>query len=412
MNLHIEALLRSDDPERRKQAIRAMAKGEAGEPDEAMLRRLVAIYKNDPDPEVQQLALAAGKRLRRQTQEMAALMNEAPKRRTQSTRASTDTQPKRRTQSTRASTDTKPKRRTQAFGALSDSKPKRPSSPPLSGRSAQVLLEEAVGAVVMADYDSAIELVREAYAVDPNIIDNDKHIKIIATAYRLPARDALYELGVPPEKLGGKRKRHKRDTFELTFLDALLWGGIYGVASALLTLITYLVLLVLANELDGAFVVASVIAAGAALLYSTLVWLVVNFVLHFIATLVFNGDGTFAGLMRAVTPMGIGYTALSFVFQAYLLYITPTALETFVSLDVVQMSSLNIPLDPFTLLVIFLVPTIIAAFHYAYSIGLAYDFGFDGGCKTLMFIVLFIPCSICAAYTLSLFMDLGSLAVS
>lgn len=367
MNRRVEQALASDNPEDRKRAIRALAKGPA---DEDVLRRLVAIYKTDPDPEVRQIALAAGKRLRRQSQSAAS--------------------PTRQTQSMMAAVNT----------------------PVRTGRNAEALLSDAVDAIVMADYQRAEELVRQAYEVDPSIIDSDKNCKIISSALRLPVRDALYEIGVDPAVLGGKRKRRKRDTFDLTILDALLYCAGYGAFFAVVTFVIYLLIAAVSFGLSLPVVLPGLVAAGLSFLSAALGWLISNYIVHFIATLVFSGNGTFAGLLREVTLPALGYTIVTYGVQFAVVLAVPGALDEIATQGEFSAATINSLADTgsFLLFLPLIVP-VVAAFHYAYLIGVAYEFGFTGGCQTLMFMVLFIPCAICAAYFVSLSLDVGSLMV-
>lgn len=362
MDPQIEQLLASTNPNERQRAIRALAKGPANE---AVLRQLVAIYKTDPDPDVRQLALAAGKRLKRQ--------GASPSKRTTTTTAAIS------------------ERRAQRGGASS----------------AQALLEDVVGMVVMGDYDNARDSARRAYEHDPSIIENDRNLKIIASAFEMPVREALAELGVG---VGGRKPKRKRgkEKDELTFLDGLVYLLLYGAYTIVPFLILIGIMLFvdpnLADVLETATArnVLFVTGVQGLLLASLIVitfYFVLNFVLHIVATLVFSGDGSLPALLRELNLPMLVYSLLTFV-PIIIFLLTPNAIQ-----------ALNTGVVPNDASAALLAVPNIASFvllcYYPFALNRTYDYGVDRGCFTMIFPIMLGPCAVCVAIVVSGSMDLG-----
>lgn len=404
MDNRILKLLESSNPEDRKRAIKAMAKSETSE---EALRKLVSIYKTDPDPDVQQLALAAGRRIRQMQKEQEW----------------------------------------EGGGAKRQPVEKKAVAPTvdvaeMDAKKSKMLLDRAMNALVEADYDKARDFTLQAYELNPNIVNDDYSMGLISSVLEVPKEEVLPTLSAYMEgeddhlpDVGSdfkrKRKAKRAPENDVSATTALIDLSVYGFINAALVFVLFLVGTMLVSslfsnvppeafesgsgelEFSPAQLVSITQSVGIAigliygLIYGVVAIIAHVFffsIVHFVAKIMLNGVGTWTGLIHTVTYPVLAYTVITWLFvggyYVYLLFNFGSAIATSATTPMseaelmAQFSSFGsmsilLSLGSFVLGIGYL-------FYLGHLIGKAYDFGMGSGCVSLIMATIALFALSCA----------------
>jgi len=349
----INDLLHSPDPAQRRRAIMQLA--EARDP--AALPLLADIYRNDPMPELRELALKAGRYIR---QPVGA---------------------------TRAHPE--PATTSQSAPALA-----RPQE--VSKRDAELAkshLDAAINFHALGDPARAVEYLGKAISLNPALEKDRLFANLVMSVMGQPVAAALPVLVHPDRRaeyiarLGGKRKlKHKqahgkgaeKATWDNVLIDFILFAVV-------LALVTIAFLVFSLDAIEEAFDSAAMSATSPQLdtLYSAnLAFLLVfallsavmsaislaiqGMAIHFAATTFFGGDGTLAYLYRRMVP-----------FQTMVVLGTSAAI---IALTLFGSTGTLLLLIPIAMTA----GTVVYYFVLSSMIGEVYDFGAGSGCGALV----------------------------
>lgn len=379
MDDRILALLESSNPEDRKRAIKAMAKNELSE---EALRKLAAIYKSDPDPDVQKLALAAGKRIRQNMKDAEWLGTGAK----------------------RGPVEKKKMAEEVEVDATNASR-------------ANQLLDRAMNLLVSGDYDKARDLVFEAYELNPNVVNDDFQLGIISSVLEVEKEEAVAMLkeAAPADAVaakGGEKRKRKAKTSDddVSLSGAIIDLTIYGVANAGMIFLAILIgTTVLLNMLTAAgpeafanandpdfqdfqiFVdVLRSLGPLVGLIYGVIygafsvlwfaIWLTV---IHFVSTSMLSGKGTWAGLVRNMTIPTLLFTIISYVVPLFYVFFFASNLSAAMSTNSFEQVESALGTANLMMVVLFAL-SIGMVFYQAHLVGQTYQFGLGSGCASLI----------------------------
>jgi len=399
MTPEISRLLDSSNPQDRKRAIKLMAQSA----DSAALPYLAALYKTDSDPEIRDLAVQAGRYIRKQ-QEEVKWQGKPPK---EGTPAEEPKEEVRVSEGDR--------------------------------RRSQELIDRAMQRDIANDKRGAFELAQKAVKINPNIVNEAYYGGIISDITGQRGEDALEVL------LGGKDKPKRKNDMggtesEVTWGDALLnlviigvvIGGATIVANILLPLllqpITSRLLEAIANNPGSPFVrgitenlgtfyalstadvptsVISGLSAGVQIIFSILIGYTF---LHFVAKFLMGGDGTFPELIQHTTIYQL-VTGVVGIFGGYLvvyLYVNNT-FDAIIGLinGTLAPSNYDPSLGGGVLSGTGLLSLLgfISIFWFASAIGKAYRFSTTKGCLTIVavgIVATLLLCGLSAVFGASL----------
>lgn len=338
----IDTWLQSPDPDDRMQALRTLIKNDMSE---TLVRRVLAIYLSDREPEVQHMAMAALKRLGQKSLAEATSFNSSW----------------------------------------------RLEAPRMGGKAEQ-LLREAGDAVLIREYGEALAFARAAYALDPTMIHDESKLKRLAMAFRTSPSRTLVALGVAPNALGAAQPTHHHDaeaeteTAWQTDLRALLVSAlVYGGTVALGGLILLVVIVVVdgsphlrsASTLATALI-GSLLAAGSA----ALGWLLFNLMAHFVATRLGPGKNSLAALLRYVTWPAVLSTLIVYGLYMVIVVLNPVIVRD-LNFDPVTDSGLLVP-STFSLLFAIQSFDGLLLLFYGWALGRVYGFGIGTGCMAIL----------------------------
>lgn len=289
-------LLESKDPARRREAIVAMARSQ--EP--RALRYLATVHKSDPVPELRELALKAGRHLKRELESGAWMGQEEDG-------------------EDAAEAEEKAKHKVANVSASAEKKSKEH-------------VDAAMTYLTKENYPLAEKEIRHAFQLNPNL-RNDQFANSLAENIIGMSGDPLYE--ELSRNVSIKRKRKPKDPAnEVSWSTALIDLAIYWVvlvaASLLGLLFSSSQLSELYNSVDWNTIDPEAVAsfemmqafANASLpfiimyvvvysLFSVIMTVIFFYApLHLGATMMLGGEGTFTSLIHKVTPVQIVFTLL------------------------------------------------------------------------------------------------------
>ncbi|NWF67837.1 MAG: HEAT repeat domain-containing protein [Chloroflexi bacterium] len=356
--------LDSADPQKRRQAVIAL--GKSG--DRAALPHLARVYKNDPDSEIRDLALRAGRYLKKEVDGQA------------------EAEPVRI------------ERADQETGA-SYLAPEVDVSAMDIERS-RGYVEQAMDAHVRGQDDRAKTLLVKAFTLNPNLRRDHYTSGIAATVTGLPADEAIAALLSAPKETrkrkpkeggagsaGGEKEIGWGDATLDLLLFGLVWAG--GMVALVLFALQGLQVLVNSAALTGstvdpdvqAFVatlpqlrVQLVLASIAFGLFTAILFAIQMAVMHFAAVSMLGGDGSLAMLIHRMTPATIGVQIFSIV----------VVIVYFIAVGTMAASAGARQADSFASVVslVLFVINIGVTLWLSTIIGKVYDFGMWKGCAT------------------------------
>lgn len=354
--------LNHPDAERRKQAITALAKTK----DRAALRHLAAVFKSDADPDVRELARKAG--LYIQKHNAATAVVPAP--------VSVYDSAVEADESEAAET----------YMPLPS---KRKSVTDSDQRRAQSLVEQAADLHMRGEDGKAADLLNRAINLNPELMDNNYARGLAASITGLPADDAVHHLLVSAREKQEKGKRGQ-SSGDATWGSALIDLLIYGVAVGGMTFLALLVALqlvivpvrMMGNSYTGedavmfaemsrmlmtagppTILLVSVVTA----IFAVIALLIQYGAIHFAATRILEGRGSFTLLIRKLTLFLTFTYPISYAgsFVGLLVMIANPDLANLVSAATIV----------FTLgLMVF----------FSYRVGQVYEFGTFKGCGAII----------------------------
>lgn len=367
-------LLDSARPEDRKRGIKLLVKSEHPE----AMRYLSAIYKNDPDAEVRDLAVKGGRYLRKKADEAKWTGGGLPANRDEDKDDDED---------------------------HDDEKPKRDDGPvevsKVAEQRAQGYVDQAMNLHIQGKDDKALEALRKAFESNPNL-RNDSYTTSLAGSLMgdMNANDAVDEImAMDPRKEKRKRKNDDgTEAEELTWQTAAIDLAIYWVVTAGITIVTLLILVALMqtglSEIEAQAAASGqplgpteeaiidfirnwgmVGAIGLGLVSSLLsvVVLLIQYVFfHVSATAILGGVGSFTELVHRVTNLMTAFTVFYVLLTAAVFYVAFAMPEETAAVVVSGLSFVMFAASLGYLI------------WYISIIGNVYDFGFLKGCGTII----------------------------
>jgi len=432
MDEQILKWLDSPNVEDRKRAVKKLA--QSG--DRQALKYLSALYKTDPNEEVRELAVKAGRYINQQLNAAA------------STPATTPPQ----------ATPKDYNRNWQGPPPKDDPKP-APSDEPVyvtvsktAEERSKGLMESAMEALVAHKTEAARKMAHQAFSLNPNLQHDAYYRSLAGEIMGMPLDAAVAELlsGSQKAKNSDKPKRKNDgsgEAREATWSDALVDLGIYGLVNAAIVIVGMVVLILLLgsaiNQASAEFALSGgdpmalsavntmrqslasggvLVALIAGLIYGVImvIVLMIGYVFtHLVATMMMGGDGTLVGLVRSWTNIASGYTVvttlLGIVAPAIGSTVFSQQLSTATSFD--QMAQATQALDTVgtinNLLILFSASLSIGmVFWYAAKIGQNYQFGTGRGCGTLIIQTVLMTIAMCSCYFILLNQLLASMSGS
>jgi hypothetical protein len=333
-------LIRSDDVEERKRGVKALARTE----DREALRYLASLYKQDPDPEVRDLALLAGQHIKKRS----ALADWG--------------------------TDTGKSVEKLAPVEYKTDEPKKKKNLPADANTskAKALLDNAMNFVMQSDYARAQDLAYEAFEIAPHIGKDAYYASIAAEIMGLPAPQAVKTLleGQMDYAVGRKPKKSVRKSkqvlgWQAFLLDSVILFGISLVMEIMLRGYMYADM----NPID---ILAS---SGGSLLA---IW--VQFIMiHLAATSYLDGDGSFIDLFRAAR---LPLVLQSFIYILAFGYLSDAAPNLMANPEAFDPSALDVV---WTFVWIVLAAYIGYAIWITIIISKTYAFNVVNGCGAIVF---------------------------
>lgn len=371
--------LQDPDPAERRSAIIALANTK----NPAALKPLAQVYRSDPDPDLRELALKAGRYLHQQSQPVEA-----------------------------AESDYAAPAGTADNSAGSDAAQQPRQSTPRKRQSARNHLDAAIGFHTQGLTTRAIESLGKALTNDPDLIKDSLVSNLALTLVQRPLKDALPILTQPKlreayiDSLGGKEKliaqAHGKGAETATWGNVFADVFLYWLVSALATVVIIMFSLQMvedmlgssptgdsssfdADEIDVFSLEGMLVMIPSALLssgYSVVALFIMGYAIHTAATRFLSGDGTLVFLYRKIVPLMTGWMLLT--------------AGTFVALSLAgSWETVSAYFGS-----IMLVGSIIFVLLLASQVGDVYAFGITGGCGAMILgiIVLFVMmgCGMCA----------------
>ncbi len=363
--------LDSPDAERRKKAVIAL--GKSG--DRAALPHLARVYKNDANAEIRELALKAGRYLKRETEAQESAVVES----------------------------------TSMYAEPAETPAALPPAEEVSERDVQrakEYVEQALDWHVRGQDNKAADLLTKALAINPKLRRDGYTSSLAATITGMEADEAMASLATAAAKSGSRKEKPKRsdgarsssggdDVKEVGWGDAvidlllygLVWAG--GLTAIILFAMEGLTFVLNASLLSSSAttmprgteeflatlpqlrlqLVIGVIIFGVIM---SIVLLVQTFVIHFSAVSILGGDGNLPTLIHGIVPTYIATNVLWLVLViGYTVYVG----VTFANASPSQIRSMN---DLGTNLNWLF--QIGVGLWIAYLIGRVYRFGMFKGC--------------------------------
>jgi hypothetical protein len=402
MDQHILNLLDSPDGADRKEAIKLLVKDGS---DEA-LKYLSALYKTETDPEIKQLAVKAGKLIRKRQQENAMFEDDGE----------------------------------MAFedAIEEDDAPVEVSE--MQRTRANSLLELAMDRSVAGDNAAAEKHLIKAFQINPNLLQDDYAVGVAGDIMGISASEVksiLREESTPEGKRKRKRKNseitsHEGDaTWNEAFTDMLIYMLVVGAITFVSTLLYFQFFAQTFASVDQQFAEAglysttdgveaaasmeaalsffntigigfSAVAAFSSAIGSLIYLLIWFFVIHFVATTFLSGDGTFRGLVHNTINYYTAFTVAYTLFGVGMFFLmTNSFLTPFSDASILTMSeaeldrmfaeNLNNATSMLSLLGLLMFVGFIAFLYFtSKGIGKTYQLGTATGCisQIIAYIVL------------------------
>jgi len=388
MNEEILILLESSNPADRKRAIRMMVKSEVHED---ALRRLAAIYKNDPDADVREMAIAAGRHIKK---EMGTIQKKSGEWEGHGVERH----------------DPQPARKQHEAAEVSDFDAKR----------AEALMSQAMDALVSGESQRAMSLARQALTLNPNLRNDSYQAGVVGSIMNMEPEAAINALmsGALGSSAGGSKAKRKNaqsadeGSWDKAFVDLAIYGLVsfaivfVGMLAGSVFLGNFLEAnsaeLLSSAEVQGSdFTIAQVtefvrsigavfaLIAGIVTAITSVIFLLVWFgIVHIAAKWILSGVGTYPGLIHKVTIPLVVWSIISGILSGIALvvlfqsnYLSAAAgLGNLDALQRVQSSStLSNSINSLNSL-----GGLIFTFYLAKLIGDNYDFGLGKGCVSII----------------------------
>lgn len=313
-------LLESRNKNDRKRGVSQLA--QSG--DQAALKYLAAVYKTDSDPEIRELALKAGRYLKKQLEgdEMPAAARPAGR------GAAPGASPA-------APAEEKPKAERVKVSAGDESRSK-------------ALLDQAMDLFVAEDLAKAREFARKAFKLNPNLQFDPFYLGMGASIFDVPARDVMDTVldagagdGRKPKRKRGEADEDGDVGWDTALVDLLFYGLVY-VAVAIVSALLYVIVLrdtlqnifnnlnsvdptFSASELEQIFGVALGASTPVVLIgtfisafFAIIGLLIFYFFIHIAARFILGGEGTFPGLIHGANNFMIGLMVIGGVLSVLL----------------------------------------------------------------------------------------------
>jgi len=269
-------MLDSSDPEDRIFAVKAMAKSKNPE----YLQYLASVYKTDYDPQVKELALKAGKYIKKMAAEEEWTGGD------------------------------------EEYDEDAEDEIEEVEVSGMDVQRAQGFVEQAMNLNLHNQNEKAAEALAKAFRVNPNLRHDGYAVGLAASVTGL-GDEAAFEY-LTSDEFGGNKKKKRSGSApndETTWEEALIDLAVYWVVNAGVAVVSTLLfsraLTDLAtssglspsdftdiNPLIGADIFLVLIAGFAGSLFQVLGLLIYYAAIHFAATTLFAGDGTFRGLIH------------------------------------------------------------------------------------------------------------------
>lgn len=395
MDEQTKQLLNSPNPDDRKKAIKIMAQTK----DEAALPYLAALYKTETDPEIKELSVQAGRYIRKQV-EASRLDSVMPN------SASVDDMPK-------------PKRDRVDVSEANEKK-------------SHALLDRAMNFIGGREADAekqAQDMVRKAYALNPNIRFDPYYKGIVGQAFSMDADDLLDALDRGDGTGGEKAKRKRGDSTgnEATWGDALGAYTLYGIVTGAFVVLTVVLVIVflrapietylqeinalenrygelgatstvnaqaigqIFSALTGAGVVIGVVYGFFVAIFSVVFLFLYHLSIHFVAKWLLGGEGTLPNLIYKTTLFITVVSVISGILSIAINAITFQQIMSFnMAFDSIEalesLPAQNATLDAVlsVLSLVSFVFSIFILYRMCQIIGEVYRFGTGRGCVTII----------------------------
>jgi len=372
MNNEIRNLLESADPQDRMDGVKQLAR----EGTNADLKFLAALYKSDPDPDVRDLALKAGRYIKKRE---AAAEWEADAGGNDPYMQDEDSYDYYEEEDADDAADAgdeaseKPKR-----------KPVEKDVSPRDAERAQQLIEQAMTLSTRGRDDKAEIALRKAFALDPNLQFDQYSAGVAGDLLGMHQELAVEELLYGDVRPKRKSKNSVDEEENITFDNALVDLGIYWLVNAAIVILGFLgMVLAFGDAWSGvgtddmfAVTMSSLLTASIpfVIIYALIVsifqvlgLLLFQYVpIHIAATMMLGGEGSFLRLIRKVTP-----------------FVTLNAMNT--AMMTGDLDAYNNAMGMYgwsSLIGLFV--GIFAIYKFAERIGVTYDFGTGKGCVTIL----------------------------
>ena len=370
-------LLDSTDPRDRKRAIAWMVNN----PDEQSLRYLSVLYKSDPDPEIRELAVKAGRRIKRDQESGKWAGHEESKE--------------------------KPKTSGRTVSAMDRDR-------------SIALAEQAMDESVKEEHAKALTLIRKAFQINPDLANDGYYVSMAAEITNLPPDAAVDELLYGVDGRGEKRKNDEKG--EITWGAAMTELAIYGIVMSGIAAVSLLlqnrfgqewittlrdfmsssqgidttqlaefdtIMLAFAQP-DLATLIFGSITSG----FFQVLGLMFMYLFVHLAAKIVGGTGSYRGLIYHATGLFTIFTAASTVILGVWAY---SLINQFVNnlmmvtneeeLSVITANGFN---SLTTMGVFSIVVSLIFTFIFASRIGRNYDFGMMRGCVAIFLSYVFM----------------------
>lgn len=357
--------LRSPDPGQRRRAIIALANSR----DPAALKPLAAVYRTDPDPELRELALKAGRYIQQPSGDEGSPVQT----------------------SSAVAVPT-----AGAVAADSGASPRSvPLKPSVSARDAELAknyLDSATTYHLEGDKARAVENLGKALSLNPELRKDSFTANLMMTLTGRSVQEAMPILIHPDRRaeliasLGGRRKlrkqqTHGKDADKATWDNVLMDLGIYWLVVTL-SLIAIFVFVMKAiqdmveatpsamnADLDALFSAGVIGLVMLAVIYgitSVLTLLIQGAAIHAAATYVLAGDGTLVYLYKRLVPfMTVVMLAFSAVFVCLALFSSATEVWCLVPMMIAG-------------------GTVGVVYYMSKLVGEVYNFGAGSGCGAIL----------------------------
>jgi hypothetical protein len=396
MDNQITFLLGSMRPQDRKKAIHMLTK--VG--DQEALRALAGLYKNDPDAEIRELAVKAGKYIKREQNRIQETSAAAPR-----------------------IVETAPEVEDEAV-----EEPEEEYIPIVVSGSRQSqakgLMDRALDLSMHGDKDKAIDSISKAFKLNPNLRLDSYYMGVAMDITGMDQASTIRLVTV--DETGGKarnKEKRKNDssgnsedvTWETALIDlALYYTVIAGIGIVSAIMIAQAISSGMASmprssynmqtiqslqAFNNVSIVVSVMYGLIGALFNVGFLVIFFGVMHMIATMMFGGEGTFRGLIhRGSMPLIVSNAVMGSI-GLFTLYVSIREVFNPANLNrtMQTLSALENPL--FSLLNLVSVGVTIGCLvWFVNRIGENYKFGWGRGCLTYIVSLIAGMMSICGCY--------------